>query len=131
MGCFDAQRTVALAIEGIAFMAFGAGRSVLTELQGILRYQFYTSKISAVDVPSTTLKKFVTGVGNCKKNMILMKTSQAYAKPLLEAGLELEDDNQADALGLCHMAYLTLKSAEADKEQAKSLSKAKPVFVHS
>jgi crossover junction endodeoxyribonuclease RuvC len=44
-----------------------------------------------------TLKKFVTGVGNAKKNEMLLKTYQAW-------GIEFNDDNAADAYGLAMMA---------------------------
>jgi crossover junction endodeoxyribonuclease RuvC len=45
-------------------------------------------------VPPTTLKKFVTGKGNCKKDLMLMKVFKRW-------GVEFEDDNLCDAFALC------------------------------
>lgn len=45
-------------------------------------------------VPPSTLKKFVTGKGNCKKDLMLMKVFKRW-------GVEFEDDNLCDAFALC------------------------------
>jgi crossover junction endodeoxyribonuclease RuvC len=45
-------------------------------------------------VPPTTLKKFITGKGNCKKDLMLMKVFKRW-------GAEFEDDNLCDAFALC------------------------------
>ncbi|HLN30029.1 MAG TPA: hypothetical protein VK395_19965 [Gemmataceae bacterium] len=45
------------------------------------------------ECPANQAKKFLTGKGNCDKNLILLKVFQKY-------GIECEDDNVADAINL-------------------------------
>ena len=50
-----------------------------------------------LQVPPTSLKKFVTGRGNAKKQEMLLEVYKRW-------GVELRDDNAADAFGLAKIA---------------------------
>jgi Holliday junction resolvasome RuvABC endonuclease subunit len=89
-----------IAMEGTVRASMAA--SVLGELAGVTKLQLWDRYRGShfrrpLLVPPMTLKKFVTGVGNAKKNEMLLKTYQAW-------GIEFNDDNAADAYGLAMMA---------------------------
>lgn len=75
------------------------GREIAGELGGIV-------KVAVLDelgkppliVPPTSLKKFVTGRGNAKKNEMLLGVFKQW-------GVEFADDNQADAFALEKFGY--------------------------
>lgn len=106
LGFVNKEKTCLVGIEDIAFLAFGQGFSALCELQGIVRFEMYKKSQSYVGIAPTSLKKFISGSGNCKKNMIPLAAQKKYTATLLEAGLGIEDDNQADALGIANLAWL-------------------------
>ncbi|MGD2073064.1 MAG: hypothetical protein PVG65_06210, partial [Candidatus Thorarchaeota archaeon] len=49
-------------------------------------------------IAPSTLKKFVTGKGNCKKELILLKVYQKFE-------IEFDNHNLADAFSLAKMAF--------------------------
>jgi crossover junction endodeoxyribonuclease RuvC len=65
----------------------------LAGLHHIVRYMFYKNKINFKMIPPTVLKKFVTGKGNCKKELILLYVFKKW-------GITIEDNNIADAYSL-------------------------------
>ena len=81
-----------VAIEGYSFGSF-SGRERLGEWGGVLRLALYRAGFKYVEVPPTSLKKFVTGKGNAKKNTMLMAVYKKW-------GVECADDNQGDAYSL-------------------------------
>lgn len=81
-----------VAIEGYAFGSFSQ-RERLGEWGGVLRLCLYKLHLPYVEVPPSTLKKYVTGKGNSKKNQILLAVYKKW-------GVSCKDDNQADAYSL-------------------------------
>ena len=82
-----------IAIEGLSFGS--KGQSIL-ELGGLhyhLRMLLWNNNIGYTIVPPTTLKKFVTGKGTCKKDLMLLKVYKRWNE-------EFSDDNLADAFSL-------------------------------
>lgn len=73
----------------------GHASSALTVIQiaTILRYFFWQEGIEFLEVPPGTLKKFVCGFGNAKKEQVMMWVSKNY-------GFESPTNNIADAVGL-------------------------------
>jgi len=63
----------------------------------IIRVLLYERNIDFSVVPPSTLKKFVTGKGNCKKDLVLLKVFQKW-------GVEFSDNNLADAYSLAKFA---------------------------
>jgi Holliday junction resolvasome RuvABC endonuclease subunit len=93
-------------IEDYAFGAVGRGATMLAELQGIVRYHLYHSSRYWKTITPQTVKQHGTGKGNTKKNMVPMLVAQKFAHELLDNSIILEDDNQADAFSLAHLAWL-------------------------
>jgi crossover junction endodeoxyribonuclease RuvC len=84
-------------IEEISFGSSGADASQLGALNYHIRvnllhyhYPFYT-------VPPTTLKKFISGNGQAKKNLMLKEVYKRW-------GVDFNSDNLADAYSLARMA---------------------------
>lgn len=77
-------------------MAFGV--APLCMVHGAVYYALAKSDIPlGISVAPTTLKKFITGSGRAEKSDIKMKL-------LARWGVEIKDDNQADAYGLAKLA---------------------------
>lgn len=88
------------------------GREVAGELGGVVKL----TTLAVVGhppliVPPTSLKKFVTGKGNAKKNEMLLGVFKQW-------GAEFSDDNQADAFALEKFGYSFLQWRD-DREWAK------------
>jgi len=84
-------------IEGPAYMASGKYILQMGALHYLLRLFLYRHSIDYTVVAPGTLKKFVTGKGNAKKDLILLKVYKKW-------GVEFEVDDLADAYGLARMA---------------------------
>ncbi len=74
----------------------------LAKLNFCIEIYCYIEKYRYRMVPPTTLKKFITGKGNSKKEVMLMKILKRY-------GLEFENNNLADAYALCRWGEDHLK----------------------
>lgn len=81
-------------IEEYGFANKGS-MSILAEIAGVIKHQLYTSKIPYITVAPGTLKKFVTGSGASKKDVMLLKVYQKFS-------FETTNDNIADALALAY-----------------------------
>jgi len=94
-------------IEGYAFMAKGRSIFNLGELGGVYRLLLARKFGGYTEIAPTSLKKFVTGKGNSKKDVMLERTFRKFG-----VGSEtLTDDNQVDAFGLsmfglCYIAWV-------------------------
>lgn len=96
-------------VEGYAFGANGQVFNI-AELSGYMKFQLYCGDCTAViQVPPTSLKKYITGTGNAKKELILKEVYKRYS-------MDFNDDNVADAYALARMGYeLTLHYQNADQ----------------
>jgi crossover junction endodeoxyribonuclease RuvC len=86
-----------VAIEGYAYNAKGKYFN-LGEVGGVLRLAAFQLKLPLIQVPPTTLKKFITGKGNSPKDILIKELYKKY-------GLDINDNNDADAAGLALLAY--------------------------
>lgn len=81
-------------IEGVAY---GIRRTTsLSQLSGLnymVRDYLRMKNIPFIIVAPTTLKKFITGKGNCAKDVMLLETYKRYK-------ISFSNDNLADAFGL-------------------------------
>jgi crossover junction endodeoxyribonuclease RuvC len=84
-------------IEGPAYSSRGAFILQMGALHFMIRVMFKLKKIDFKVVAPGTLKKFVTGSGISKKNLMLLKVYKKW-------GVEFDNDNLADAYGLARMA---------------------------
>jgi len=85
-------------IEGPSYYSSGKFALQMGALHYLVRVFCLKNSILYKIISPSTLKKFVTGVGNCKKEMILLKVYQKW-------GVEFSDNNLADAFGLAKMAF--------------------------
>ena len=101
-------------IEGLAFMARNSVSLVqLSALNYMVREYLYINKIPFLIVAPATLKKFVTGRGNAKKDEMLLETYKRFEE-------SFSNDNLCDAFGLAHCGsavlgdkqYVTTKQQE-------------------
>jgi crossover junction endodeoxyribonuclease RuvC len=98
-----------VAIEGLAFAGRGSYALQLAGLGYMLRRQFRNAGILYKDVAPTQAKKFLTGKGNCDKNLILKEVYKRY-------GVDLEDDNIADAVNFNMIGRTLLGWRPADNK---------------
>jgi len=84
-------------IEGLSFQSKGQSVAQLGAIHYILRIFLYQKGINCKIVAPTTLKKFVTGKGHSKKELMLKEVYKRW-------GVDLDDNNLADAYGLARMA---------------------------
>jgi crossover junction endodeoxyribonuclease RuvC len=92
-------------LEGPAYQA--AGRVILQ--MGALHYMtrlfLFKKQASYKIIAPGTLKKFVTGKGNSKKDLMLLKVYKRW-------GVEFDDHNLADSYSLARMALEEYKNNE-------------------
>ena len=86
-----------IAIEGYAFASQTGKALDRVELGGAFRLWLYSIGAKIIEVPPSTLKKYVTGKGNGEKSLMLREVFRKW-------GYEAKDDNAADAFALCKLA---------------------------
>lgn len=79
-----------LCIEGISYNSKGQSSYELAALNYLIRIWLFQNSVSFITISPTQLKKFVTGNGQCKKNLMLLQTFKKF-------GEEMDDDNICDA----------------------------------
>lgn len=84
-------------MEGYGFGAKNKAHS-LGEAGGVIKLAILEMGIPIVIVPPSVLKKFLTGKGNAKKDLMILHVYKKWA-------YETEDDNTADAYTLARFAY--------------------------
>jgi len=84
-------------IEGISFGSKGDGAAQLAALNYAIRIWLYTNGFTYSDVSPSSLKKFVSGKGNCKKNLMLKEVYKKW-------NVDFNDDNICDAYSLARFA---------------------------
>jgi len=84
-------------IEGPSYMSKGAFVLQMGALHYYIRIFFRKKNINYKVIAPGTLKKFITGKGNAKKDLMLMKVYKKF-------GIEFEDDNLCDAYSLARLA---------------------------
>jgi len=98
----DIENLQVVYIEGPSFSSQGSFVLQMGALHYFLRIFFRKNNINYKVITPGNLKKFVTGKGQCKKELILLKTYKKW-------GIEFSDNNLADAYGLAQMAIADFK----------------------
>ena len=101
-------------IENNAFNAIGRAKSVLAELNGIVKFWLWRRKIEYVLVAPTTLKKFILGKGKGEKSLILREVFKAY-------GLNAGTDDEADACVLAHIGACLIGREEPHNQAQREV----------
>jgi crossover junction endodeoxyribonuclease RuvC len=89
-------------IEGLSYSSRGLFTLQMGALNYFIRIFCRKNKINYKIISPNELKRFVTGKGQCKKELILLKTYKKW-------GIEFYDNNLADAYGLARMAIEDFK----------------------
>jgi len=97
-------------IEALSYGSHGQATLDLSGLHYYIRISFLLSDLNNYYkkyevIPPTVLKKFVTGKGNCKKELMLL---QIYKK----WNIEFDNNNIADAYGLARLALENYRKGE-------------------
>jgi len=90
-------------IEGPSYMSNGKFVLQMGALHFMIRIMLKRRGVNFKVVAPGTLKKFVTGKGNSKKDLMLLHTYKKW-------GVEFDNDNLADAYGLARMALEEYKN---------------------
>ncbi len=89
-------------MEGLAFMAHNTTALVqLSALNYFIRDVVHSRGVPFVIVAPSTLKKFITGKGNAKKDSMYLEVYKRY-------GQSFTDDNLCDAYGLAQIGLALL-----------------------
>lgn len=87
-----------ITIEDISFGSRGQGADQLAGLNYVIRLFLLDNNFDFSTVSPSKLKKFVTGVGNCKKNLMLKEVYKKWK-------IDYSDDNLCDAYSLARYSY--------------------------
>jgi crossover junction endodeoxyribonuclease RuvC len=81
----------------------------LGEVGGVYRLRLYRMSLDYVEVPPTTMKKFVTGNGSATKESVAIFLDRRF-------GIQLQQPDEADAAGLALYARGVEPEAPSKKE---------------
>ena len=87
----------AVHIEGPSYQSQGQSILQMGAIHFLLRLFLFKKNINYKVIAPGTLKKFVAGKGNAKKDLMLLKTYKKW-------GVEFDDHNLSDSYGLARMA---------------------------
>jgi len=79
-----------IGIEGISYGSKGRSIAEMSALNYFIRISCLENNLSYMEIPPTTLKKFITGKGNSPKDLMLLKTYKKF-------GVEFDNNNLCDA----------------------------------
>lgn len=110
---FDVHRMFnpdSVVIESV-IVGHASSALVVIQIATILRYFLWQEGINYLEVAPSVLKKFVCGVGNAKKEQMMMWVSKKY-------GFESATNNIADAVGLSMFGVYALTGVGSAEEKA-------------
>jgi len=84
-------------IEGLSYNSKGESGAQLAALHYFIRIWLLQHDLTYDVAPPTTLKKFVSGKGNCKKEIMIKEIYKKW-------GVDFNDNNLADSYGLARLA---------------------------
>jgi crossover junction endodeoxyribonuclease RuvC len=84
-------------LEGLSFASKGQSILELSGLHYFVRVYLYETNCFFKLIPPTTLKKFITGTGKAKKELMLLKVYKRF-------GEEFSNSNLCDAYSLARLA---------------------------
>lgn len=103
-------------IEGLSYGAAFQSTSLmqLAGLNYMLRERIYHLNKQFIIIAPTQLKKFITGKGNCAKELMLLSTYKRY-------GVSFTNNNLCDAYGLAQvgLAYMNSSAKKLNHNQAE------------
>lgn len=121
--CLDLIESILPAFHKYRIMIEGYGFTrtqnlvPLIEVGTVLRYRLFLEGYKYIEVPPTSLKKFVTGKGNVKKEMMLKEVYKRW-------NIDCDTNDEADAVGLAYMGMALdgkLKLPKANMDALKKI----------
>jgi len=100
-----------LSIEGISYGSKGKSSIDIPALNISLRIFFLDKEIDFFVVEPSVLKKYITGKGNAKKELMLLKIYKKF-------GIEFESNDLADAYSLALFYFDKFKNLEKLKNES-------------
>lgn len=88
----------------------------LIEVGTVVRYRLFLEGYKYIEIPPTSLKKFVTGKGNVKKEMMLKEVYKRWK-------IDCDTNDEADAVGLAYFGKALDGKLKLPKENMKALEK--------
>ena len=101
----DIDNLEVIYIEGPSYASQGKFVLQMGALHYYLRIFFRLNNINYKVITPGNLKKYVTGKGTCKKELMLLKTYKKW-------GIEFDDNNLCDAYGLARYALDEFKKVK-------------------
>ena len=98
------ERPRLVVVEGFSFGSRGRALFEIAGLGYAVRLEMFRRAMRFIVVPPATLKKFVTGKGTAQKSMMLREVYRRW-------GIAVNDDNEADAVGLAQIGAALLDYA--------------------
>lgn len=100
--------------------AYGQSQSMapIAELGGVIRLSLHRMGYRFIAVSPTSMKKFVTGKGNAEKASIMMHCLNNWK-------VAIDNNNGADAFGLCQFGRCYLNSSGFNTVQVKTIEQFK------
>ena len=114
--CVAAAAPTAIFIEAYAFSRNDAKAKFVAEYGGLLRWHLADITPHIYEVSPMTLKKFVTGKGNVKKNVVMAHIQKRY-------GVLFENDDEADAFGLYQLGLVAIGITAGNSAQREAAEK--------
>lgn len=107
----DGRSVGLILIEGYALGAKGQQHK-LAEFGGLLRWNMLDHCQRVLEVPPSVLKRFATGKGNAKKDLVMAHVAQRW-------GRLFENSDQADAFVLFRLGLVLSGVMEAENEHQR------------
>lgn len=102
------------AIEGFSMASARSGLTqiMISAVGANARLELWRHGIDTLEVPPSTLKKWISGKGNAEKNLMLREVYKRW-------GYDAKDDNDADAFALVKLAERWRSVVEETKTAAE------------
>ena len=114
---------MAIFIEGYSLTANPTGATTLCEYGGLLRLYLLTEGSAMYEVPPSSLKKFATGKGNSKKDLVAAHIAKRY-------GVMFDTNDAYDAYGLYRFGLVAMgmedPANQAQLEAVQAVMNPKP-----
>ena len=123
LGIYEQYKPDMVVIEGYGF-ANSNSLATLVEIGSIVRYFLWQEGIVPFDVPPNSLKSFVTGKGQSKKEMMILEVYKNW-------GFTSPTNDIADAvgLGMFGLCCAGVPFSAAAKKTCSTVVKGQPAFV--
>lgn len=110
----NARNNSVVFLEGYSATMKGNALFSLCEFGGLLRQRFVDLPKEVIEVPPTSLKKFVCGTGNAKKELMIGHVCKRW-------GHLFETSDEADAFSLAMLGERYVGLAECDNEAQRQV----------